>query len=54
MPVWRNAILCLYLDVLTEDILLEKIHIGRDSFYVNASMIDILVDSDYETLKIAS
>ena len=37
--------------MLTEDNLLEKIHIGRDSFYVNASMIDILVDSNAETFE---
>ena len=40
-----------YLDVLTEDKLLEKIRIGRDSFYVNVSMVDILMGSDDETLK---
>ena len=40
-----------YLDVLTEDKLLEKIRIGRDSFYVNVSMIDILMESGDETLK---
>ena len=40
-----------YLNVLTEDNLLEKIHIGRDSFYVNVSMIDILVDSNAETFE---
>ena len=54
IPLWRIAILSVYLDVLTEDNLLEKIRIGRDSFYVNVSMIDILVDSDSETLKIDS
>ena len=28
-----------------------KIRIGRDSFYVNVSMIDILMESGDETLK---
>ena len=31
--------------------LYKKIRIGRDSFYVNVSMIDILMESGDETLK---
>lgn len=41
-----------YLDVLTEDKLLEKIRLGRDSYYVNTSMIKVLTDSDADTLRI--
>lgn len=41
-----------YLDVLTEDKLLEKIRLGRDSYYVNTSMIKVLTDSDVDTLRI--
>ena len=40
-----------YLDVLTEDKLLEKMRIGRDSFYVNVSMVDILMGNEDEILK---
>lgn len=40
-----------YLDVLTEDKLLEKIRKGRDCFYVNVSMMDILTGSDDGILK---
>ena len=43
-----------YLDVLTEDRLLEKIRMGRDSFYVNISMIDVLVTDMDNELKIDS
>ena len=40
-----------YLDALTEDKLLEKKRIGRDSFYVNVSMMNILTGSDEGALK---
>ena len=41
-----------YLDALTQDNLLEKIRLGRDSYYVNTGMIGILVDSDTVALRV--
>ena len=41
-----------YLDVLTEDKLLDKTRLGRDSYYVNTSLIKVLTDSDVDTLRI--
>lgn len=43
-----------YLDVLTEDKLLEKIRIGRDNLYVNTSMMEILTVNAENTLKVKS
>ena len=43
-----------YLDVLVQDRLLEKIRIGRDSFYVNISMMDILAGGDDEAMNVGS
>lgn len=43
-----------YLDALTEDKLLEKKRMGRDSFYVNVSMMNILTGSDEGVLKVDS
>ena len=40
-----------YLDILAEDNLLEKVRIGRDSYYVNVSMMRILMDSDTDFLE---
>ncbi len=41
-----------YLDILAADNLLEKVRIGRDSYYVNVSMMRILTDSDTDSLKV--
>lgn len=41
-----------YLDALTQDNLLEKIRLGRDSYYVNTGMVGILVDSDTASLRV--
>ena len=41
-----------YLDILAEDNLLEKVRIGRDSYYVNVSMMRILTASDTDSLKV--
>ena len=43
-----------YLDALVQDRLLEKIRIGRDSFYVNISMMDILAGSDADAVDVGS
>ena len=43
-----------YLDALVQDRLLEKIRIGRDSFYVNISMMDILAGGDDEAMNVGS
>ncbi len=41
-----------YLDALAEDNLLEKLRLGRDSYYVNTAMMLILTDSDAGSLLI--
>ena len=41
-----------YLDILTSDNLLAKIRIGRDSYYVNVSMMETLTDLDTDSLKV--
>ena len=41
-----------YLDILTSDNLLAKIRIGRDSYYVNVSMMETLTNLDTDSLKV--
>lgn len=41
-----------YLDALVEDNLLDKIRLGRDSYYVNVSMMRLLADSDTDSLRV--
>ena len=41
-----------YLDILASDNLLAKIRIGRDSYYVNVSMMETLTDLDTDSLKV--
>ena len=41
-----------YLDILVADNLLAKVRIGRDSYYVNVSMMSILADTGADSLKI--
>ena len=41
-----------YLDVLTEDNLLDKLRLGRDCYYVNTSMIRVLTSSDVDALRV--
>ena len=41
-----------YLDILTSDNLLAKIRIGRDSYYVNVSMMETFTDLDTDSLKV--
>ena len=41
-----------YLDILVADNLLTRVRIGRDSYYVNVSMMSILADTDVDSLKI--
>ena len=41
-----------YLDILASDNLLAKIRIGRDSYYVNVSMMETLTNLDTDSLKV--
>ena len=41
-----------YLDTLAADNLIAKLRIGRDSYYVNVSMMGILTDSDTDSLRV--